>query len=174
MLRTRSRRERSRRCSGCGSTTTPGTRPRPASSTSLAPGPCGGSSWKRTMRSLMAIAPPDQAKTMRPAANSPSPKRKSRLMSVATCPPAMAMAAQLSAARVQHEIYRLARREVCTQLFVLALQLLPAGGDQRHALGDVLLRDRTRQRRIEALRPEQHDCRWTHQRARTLAVRPTK
>ena len=34
-----------------------GARPRPASSTSAAPGPCGGESWKSTTRSLSAIAP---------------------------------------------------------------------------------------------------------------------
>jgi hypothetical protein len=82
------------------------------------------------------------------------------------------LAEHFLAARVQHQIHRLARREVRAQLVVLALQLLPAGGDQRHALGDVLFGHRRRERGVEPLRPEQDHGR--HQRARTLAVWPTK
>ena len=52
--------------------------------------PCGGSSWKTTIRSVATIAPADQANTCRPATWSATPRRWIRLSSVGTCPPAIA------------------------------------------------------------------------------------
>src|SRR5260221_4387155 len=67
-------------------------------------------------------------------------------------------AKQLFAPRVQAQILGLARREVRAQIVVLALELLPAGGDERNLLRDELLRDGRGQRGIESLRPEKDDC----------------